>query len=36
MSTEAFMEADASVIQEVMDLVPQQAPFRFIDEGGTV
>ncbi|MCK7510745.1 MAG: hypothetical protein MZV70_46225 [Desulfobacterales bacterium] len=26
------MEADAGVIQEVLDLVPQQAPFRFIDE----
>jgi 3-hydroxyacyl-[acyl-carrier-protein] dehydratase len=29
---EAFMVADAGVIQEVIDLVPQQAPFRFIDE----
>jgi 3-hydroxyacyl-[acyl-carrier-protein] dehydratase len=29
---EAFMVADAGVIQEVLDLVPQQAPFRFIDE----
>jgi 3-hydroxyacyl-[acyl-carrier-protein] dehydratase len=28
----AFMAADAGVIQEVLDLVPQQAPFRFIDE----
>lgn len=26
------MEADTGVIQEVLDLVPQQAPFRFIDE----
>ena len=26
------MEADAGVIQEILDLVPQQAPFRFIDE----
>jgi len=26
------MAADAGVIQEVLDLVPQQAPFRFIDE----
>lgn len=26
------MVADAGVIQEVLDLVPQQAPFRFIDE----
>jgi 3-hydroxyacyl-[acyl-carrier-protein] dehydratase len=32
MSTEAFMAADAGVIQEILDLVPQQAPFRFIDE----
>jgi 3-hydroxyacyl-[acyl-carrier-protein] dehydratase len=29
---EAFMAADAGVMQEVLDLVPQQAPFRFIDE----
>jgi len=29
---EAFMVADAGVIQEVLDLVPQQPPFRFIDE----
>jgi 3-hydroxyacyl-[acyl-carrier-protein] dehydratase len=29
---EAFMAADAGVIQEVLDLVPQQPPFRFIDE----
>jgi 3-hydroxyacyl-[acyl-carrier-protein] dehydratase len=29
---EAFMAADASVRQEVLELVPQQAPFRFIDE----
>jgi 3-hydroxyacyl-[acyl-carrier-protein] dehydratase len=29
---EVFMVADAGVIQEVLDLVPQQAPFRFIDE----
>jgi 3-hydroxyacyl-[acyl-carrier-protein] dehydratase len=28
----AFMAADAGVIQEVLDLVPQQPPFRFIDE----
>ncbi len=26
------MAADAGVIKEVLDLVPQQAPFRFIDE----
>ena len=26
------MAADAGVMQEVLDLVPQQAPFRFIDE----
>ncbi|MCX5849522.1 MAG: beta-hydroxyacyl-ACP dehydratase [Deltaproteobacteria bacterium] len=26
------MEADADVKQEVLDLVPQQKPFRFIDE----
>jgi len=26
------MAADADVIQEILDLVPQQAPFRFIDE----
>ena len=26
------MAADAGVIQEVLDLVPQQPPFRFIDE----
>ena len=26
------MEADAGVKKEVLDLVPQQAPFRFIDE----
>jgi 3-hydroxyacyl-[acyl-carrier-protein] dehydratase len=32
MSMEAFMAADAGVMQEVLDLVPQQAPFRFIDE----
>jgi 3-hydroxyacyl-[acyl-carrier-protein] dehydratase len=32
MSTEAFMAADAGVIQEILDLVPQKAPFRFIDE----
>ena len=32
MSMEAFMAADAGVIQEILDLVPQQAPFRFIDE----
>jgi 3-hydroxyacyl-[acyl-carrier-protein] dehydratase len=29
---EAFMAADAGVIQEILDLVPQKAPFRFIDE----
>jgi 3-hydroxyacyl-[acyl-carrier-protein] dehydratase len=27
-----FMVADASIKQEVLELVPQQAPFRFIDE----
>jgi 3-hydroxyacyl-[acyl-carrier-protein] dehydratase len=32
MSTEAFMEADESIIQEVLALVPQQKPFRFINE----
>jgi len=32
MSTGAFMAADAGVIHEILDLVPQQAPFRFIDE----
>ena len=26
------MAADAGVIQEILDLVPQQPPFRFIDE----
>jgi len=26
------MAADAGVIQEILDLVPQKAPFRFIDE----
>jgi len=26
------MVADADVKQEVLELVPQQAPFRFIDE----
>ena len=26
------MAADDGVIQEILDLVPQQAPFRFIDE----
>jgi len=26
------MEADAAIKQEVFELVPQQAPFRFIDE----
>lgn len=26
------MVADAGVIQEILDLVPQRAPFRFIDE----
>jgi len=26
------MEADAAIKQEVLELVPQQAPFRFIDE----
>jgi 3-hydroxyacyl-[acyl-carrier-protein] dehydratase len=29
---EAFMEADSATKQEVLELVPQQAPFRFIDE----
>jgi 3-hydroxyacyl-[acyl-carrier-protein] dehydratase len=29
---EAFMEADSAIKQEVLELVPQQAPFRFIDE----
>jgi 3-hydroxyacyl-[acyl-carrier-protein] dehydratase len=29
---EAFMEADAAIKQEVLERVPQQAPFRFIDE----
>jgi 3-hydroxyacyl-[acyl-carrier-protein] dehydratase len=29
---EAFMEADAAIKHEVLELVPQQAPFRFIDE----
>jgi 3-hydroxyacyl-[acyl-carrier-protein] dehydratase len=28
----AFMAADASIIREVLALVPQQDPFRFIDE----
>jgi 3-hydroxyacyl-[acyl-carrier-protein] dehydratase len=32
MLMEAFMEADAAIKQEVLELVPQQAPFRFIDE----
>src|SRR5208337_2642928 len=32
MSMEAFMEADTAIKQEVLELVPQQAPFRFIDE----
>src|SRR5450759_3369758 len=32
MSTEVFMVADAGIKQEVLELVPQQAPFRFIDE----
>src|SRR5664280_3835470 len=32
MSMEAFMVADAAIKQEVLGLVPQQAPFRFIDE----
>jgi len=32
MSTEAFMEADDTLKQEVLALVPQQKPFRFIDE----
>jgi 3-hydroxyacyl-[acyl-carrier-protein] dehydratase len=27
-----FMVVDASIKQEVLELVPQQAPFRFIDE----
>jgi 3-hydroxyacyl-[acyl-carrier-protein] dehydratase len=26
------MEADAGIVQEVLALVPQQSPFRFIDE----
>ncbi|MGA2781178.1 MAG: beta-hydroxyacyl-ACP dehydratase [Smithella sp.] len=26
------MEADAAIKQEILELVPQQAPFRFIDE----
>jgi 3-hydroxyacyl-[acyl-carrier-protein] dehydratase len=26
------MEADAGIIEEVLALVPQQEPFRFIDE----
>jgi 3-hydroxyacyl-[acyl-carrier-protein] dehydratase len=29
---EAFMAADAGIIREVLALVPQQEPFRFIDE----
>jgi 3-hydroxyacyl-[acyl-carrier-protein] dehydratase len=29
---EAFMGADESIIREVLALVPQQKPFRFIDE----
>jgi 3-hydroxyacyl-[acyl-carrier-protein] dehydratase len=29
---EAFMEADAAIKQEVLELVPQQKPFRFIEE----
>jgi 3-hydroxyacyl-[acyl-carrier-protein] dehydratase len=29
---EAFMGADAGIIREVLALVPQQEPFRFIDE----
>jgi 3-hydroxyacyl-[acyl-carrier-protein] dehydratase len=29
---EAFMVADAAIRQEVLALVPQQTPFRFIDE----
>ena len=32
MSTEAFMEADDIIKQEVLALVPQQKPFRFIGE----
>src|SRR5208337_399582 len=32
MSTEDFMEADAGLKREVLQLVPQQKPFRFIDE----
>ena len=32
MSTEGFMEADAGLKREVLQLVPQQKPFRFIDE----
>jgi 3-hydroxyacyl-[acyl-carrier-protein] dehydratase len=29
---EGFMEADAAIKQEVLQLLPQQPPFRFIDE----
>jgi 3-hydroxyacyl-[acyl-carrier-protein] dehydratase len=32
MSMEDFMEADAGLKREVLQLVPQQKPFRFIDE----
>lgn len=32
MSTGGFMEADADIIAEVLALVPQRKPFRFIDE----
>ena len=32
MSTEGFMEADDRLKQEILQLVPQQEPFRFIDE----
>jgi 3-hydroxyacyl-[acyl-carrier-protein] dehydratase len=32
MLTGGFMAADAGIIQEVLALVPQQEPFRFIDE----
>lgn len=32
MSTEGFMEADAAIKQEILQLLPQQPPFRFIDE----
>jgi 3-hydroxyacyl-[acyl-carrier-protein] dehydratase len=32
MSTVAFMAADESIKNEVLELVPQQEPFRFIDE----